>query len=279
MNANLKAFTLVAILIAGTGMTPAFGQTLDPIMVTTDKESYSDGETIMVTGEVSQLLAGYQVSLQVKSPNGSVVTVDQISVGEDMKFSTELTAGGLLKAEGTYTIKVLYGNQRMAETTFTFDGSTGTGVDPPPPPADRSSIVISDEYEAISFSITGGTVISMEPDVESKSLIIAIDATEDGSLTLTIPREVMDALDADGITDEDYFVLVDREQADDFTETKTSTHRTLTIEFPAGTEEIEIIGTFIIPEFGTIAAMILAVAIISIIAVSARSRLSIMPRY
>ena len=34
----------------------------------------------------------------------------------------------------------------------------------------------------------------------------------------------------------------------------------------------------VVPEFGTIAAMVLAVAIISIIAVSARSRLSIMPR-
>ncbi|MFL2905870.1 MAG: PEFG-CTERM sorting domain-containing protein [Nitrosopumilus sp.] len=46
-----------------------------------------------------------------------------------------------------------------------------------------------------------------------------------------------------------------------------------------GTEQIEIIGTFVIPEFGTIAAMILAVAIISIVAISAKSRLSIVPRY
>ncbi len=37
--------------------------------------------------------------------------------------------------------------------------------------------------------------------------------------------------------------------------------------------------TFVVPEFGTIAAMILAVAIISIIAISAKSRLSIIPRY
>ena len=35
----------------------------------------------------------------------------------------------------------------------------------------------------------------------------------------------------------------------------------------------------VVPEFGTIAVMILAVAIISIIAVSAKSRLSIMPKY
>ena len=53
----------------------------------------------------------------------------------------------------------------------------------------------------------------------------------------------------------------------------------VTVMFPAGAETIEIIGTFVIPEFGTIAAMILAVAIISIIAVSTKSRLSIIPRY
>jgi len=49
--------------------------------------------------------------------------------------------------------------------------------------------------------------------------------------------------------------------------------------FLAGAEKIEIIGTFVVPEFGAIAALILAVAIISIIAVFAKSRLSIMPRY
>ncbi len=53
----------------------------------------------------------------------------------------------------------------------------------------------------------------------------------------------------------------------------------VTVMFPAGTEEIEIIGTFAIPEFGTIAALILAVAIISIIAVSAKTRLSVMPKF
>ena len=46
-----------------------------------------------------------------------------------------------------------------------------------------------------------------------------------------------------------------------------------TQNFDAGVETIEIIGTFVIPEFGTIAAMILAVAIISIIAISSKSRL------
>ena len=47
---------------------------------------------------------------------------------------------------------------------------------------------------------------------------------------------------------------------------------------PKDGQHVEIIGTKVIPEFGAFAVMILAVAIISVIAVSARSRLSIMPR-
>ena len=70
-------------------------------------------------------------------------------------------------------------------------------------------------------------------------------------------------------------ILVDGEEWDDV----EIDGNNVTVMFPAGAEMIEIIGTFVVPEFGTIAAMILAVAIISIIAVSARSRLSIMPRY
>jgi predicted secreted protein with PEFG-CTERM motif len=43
--------------------------------------------------------------------------------------------------------------------------------------------------------------------------------------------------------------------------------------------EIEIVDGHVIPEFGVIAAMILAVAIVSIIVVTAKTRLSIVPRY
>ena len=70
-------------------------------------------------------------------------------------------------------------------------------------------------------------------------------------------------------------VLVDGQEWDDV----EISGNEVKVMFPTGAEKIEVIGTFVIPEFGTIAVMILAVAIISIIAVSAKSRLSIMPRY
>ena len=274
MNANLKAFMLTAILVASISTAPAFGQISEPIMVTTDKTSYSEGETIVVTGTVRDLLSGVPVSLTVIAPNGNMVAVQQPSVGADKKFSTELTAGGpLMKSEGTYTVVVLYGSQsRTSEATFEFGGSTDVMPD-----GNKYSVTIDESEYALDYSITGGSLVSIMPNMDDKSLIITIDSVEDGSLTLTLPRSIIDALDGD--MDVNFLVFVDREESDDVEETSTSSDRTLTIPFPAGAEEIEIIGTWIVPEFGTIAAMILAVAIVSIIAISARSRLSIMPRY
>ena len=271
MNAHLSVFALFAIMIASIGMAPAFGQTIQPIVVTTDKTSYEEGETIMVTGEVSEILFGYAISIMTIAPNGNVVSIDQVMVGSDKTFSTELSAGGsLMKQGGEYTIQVLYGTEnRTAETTFSFAGSSMTsGPDGLVPVAGTDFMV--------AYEITGGKLISITPDVDANSLIIAIDAISDGQLTITLPRELIDAKIGD--EDDDFFVLVDGEEVD-FDETITSTDRTLVIPFFAGAEEIEIIGTHVVPEFGAIAALILAVAIISIIAVSAKSKLSIMPRY
>ena len=140
----------------------------------------------------------------------------------------------------------------------------------------ETTITIQDSTDLISYEITNGKLINVIPDMDAVSLLVYIESTDDGSITLTIPRSVLDATINNG--DDEFFVLVDGEEVD-FEEIITSTDRTLTINFLAGTEEIEIIGTFVIPEFGTIAAMILAVAIISIIAISSKSRLGMLSRY
>ena len=275
MKAHLTVFTLSAILIASIGMTPVFGQIQNSIVVTTDKSSYSEGETILVTGEVRDLYSGTPVSLIVKNDK-AIVALAQLTVGADKKFSAEITAGGTMRTAGSYTVEVTYGTQnRIATTSFEFGGSTMV------PPKSSSNVTdktvsVEGSNDLIRYTITGGKLLSIIPDVEANSLIVSIDATNDGSLTLTIPRSVLDATMND--EDDDFFVLVDGEEVD-FDETISTMNRVLTIAFPAGAEEIEIIGTFVVPEFGTIAAMILAVAIISIIAVSAKSRLSIIPRY
>jgi predicted secreted protein with PEFG-CTERM motif len=72
-----------------------------------------------------------------------------------------------------------------------------------------------------------------------------------------------------------FAVIVNNQEMQDFTQVGN----TLTIPCVVGTEKIEIYGSWAIPEFGVIAAMILAVAIVSIIVVTAKTKLSLVPRY
>jgi predicted secreted protein with PEFG-CTERM motif len=282
---NLKAFTLYAIIIVSIiGGGSAFAQTedlalsqtddlsLSGINVKTDKESYNDGDTVVISGQVRDLLSGTPVSLQVFAANGNLVTIEQIDISPDKTFSTEISAGGVLwKSKGTYTVKVLYGTQsRTAETAFEFGGSDGTTPKP------STTVKVDRTDFVLSYKITGGSVLSVTPDDEANSLVVAIKTTSDGVLTITLPRALIDAKINE--QDDNFFVLIDGEEVE-FEETTTDTDRTLTIAFPDGAEEIEIIGSFVVPEFGTIAALILAIAIISIIAVSAKTRLSILPKY
>jgi predicted secreted protein with PEFG-CTERM motif len=275
MSIPLKAFTLFAIIIAGIGGGYAFAQTdglnIAGIVVTTDKKAYDNGDTVVISGQVRDLLSGTPVSLQIFAANGNLVTIEQLDIGPNKTFTTEISAGGALwKSKGTYTVKVLYGTQsRTAQTTFEFAGSDGA-------PKPSNTIKVDRTNFVLSYKITGGSVLSVTPDDEAKSLIIAIKTTSDGVLTITLPRALIDAK-ING-QDDNFFVLIDGEEVE-FEEASTGTDRTLTIAFPDGAEEIEIIGTFVVPEFGTIAALILAIAIISIIAVSAKTRLSILPKY
>ena len=247
------------------------------------------------------MIPGDQLSILIQSPNGNLVALDQLTVGDDYQFSTEIKLGGkLMNLEGIYTIKVQY-RDHSTITSFNFGGVTNPPVNEldeiveDMPIEDISiedmpiedvvvidslvtatTVTVQDSNDLISYDITNAKLLNVIPDLDAVSLLIYIETTDAGSITLTIPRTILDASINGG--DDEFFVLVDGEEVD-FEEIRTSEDRTLTIDFLAGTEQIEIIGTFVVPEFGTIAAMILAVAIISIVAISAKSRLSLQSRY
>ena len=243
------------------------------VTVATDKSSYNDGDKITISGTTRDYMSDTPLTLIVRNPVGNVVKVDQVQVGTDKTFSATLTATGLLwQAAGTYTVSVQYGSSdRSAKTTFDFTGSA-TSSGPGTIPVDGTSY-------SISYTITNGKVLDIKANPESKSLIVSIQTTGDGLLTITMPRELIDAKKSDG-TDDQFIVLNDGQQNSQANETmNTATDRTMAIPFKNGTQQIEIVGTFVIPEYGPVAAMVLAIAIVSIIAISKRTGLKILPRY
>ena len=118
------------------------------------------------------------------------------------------------------------------------------------------------------ISTSGVSVTSITANADDDSVIIAIDADDDGVLSVTLHSEVITAFD-----DGTYFVLIDNEEVE-FEQSGSS----LTIPYGAGNERVEIVGSHVVPEFGTIAMIILAVAIVSIIAITAKTRTTLIPK-
>jgi len=240
-----------------------------PVSVWTDKTDYSHNDIIMVKGQVANI-SGFDITITVVSPQNSIVGIDQLTVAEDGSFETTFKTSSLMwKYDGTYTIKVNYGSaEKSNKAKVELTGGVTFTPDFETPTIDKQCGAndISASGHCIPYSISGGTVTSATLNTNDNSIVININAEDDGTLTVNPSKTVQDGI---------FMVLVDGEEWDDVEIVANK----VTVMFPAGTEQIEIIGTFVIPEFGTIAAMILAVAIISIIAISAKSRLSIIPRY
>ena len=239
-----------------------------PISLWTDKSTYDHDDTIIVEGRVANVVSGVPVTITVMSSLNSIITIDQIIVDDKGNFGTTIsTAGNLWKYDGTYYIKANYGspqknNKVLIELVGGIDSRPSTGQPSKTCGVSELSVV----GNCVPYSISGGTVNGAKVNTNDNSLIVMISANEDGTITLKPSKEVLDGA---------FMVLVDGEEWDD----AEINGNEITVMFLAGAEEIEIIGTHVIPEFGAIAALILAVAIISIIAVSAKSRLSIIPRY
>jgi predicted secreted protein with PEFG-CTERM motif len=117
----------------------------------------------------------------------------------------------------------------------------------------------------VNYSMDGGTVSSMSVNTQDASILVDINTTGNGTLTITLPRTLIDST-VNG-QDDQFFVLVDGENVD-FQESKSSTDRTLTIPFSDGSQEIEIMGTQVVPEFGPLVLIVFVIAVVSIIAVS-----------
>ena len=107
-------------------------------------------------------------------------------------------------------------------------------------------------------------------NTDDDSIVIYLEPTDDGIISVTLHEDLIKPFE-----DGTFVVIVDNQEMQDFTQIGN----TLTIPCVAGTEKIEIHGSWAIPEFGVIAAMILAVAIVSIIVVTAKTILSLVPRY
>ena len=256
-------FTLMILTIIVSGT--AFAED-SLISVQTDDNDYDEGDTILISGEISTIIGDTQITMQLFEGDCSeftnacnLIDIAQIEVSRDGNyFHTLIAQGPLWKTSGDYTIKVVYGAANAAETQFTF--------------IPKSQVLETiDNFEVnagdsgtfdVKYVIKGGIIKDLVIDPDIFGLVITIESQHDGKLVLDLPRKYIDAEKQDG-KDDIFIVLIDNVQTTYQEPTLYSDIRTITIEFEEGDSEIQIIGTYVIPEFGTIAMIVLTIGIIT----------------
>jgi len=280
MNKHVLFVAVAISILAGTGLaSQAFAAFT--ITMETDKDVYDHSSMITVTGQVDPIAEGSEVTFIVQRLNPVGIThIDQISVNSDGSFSTTIsTATPTMKYDGTYLINAKYVDVETTvsiELTNAIEASetgtpvTGTAITGTTVTGPSGESLYKIGAGQIEYDMTCNASPAFFANADDDSIVILLDATDDGILTITLHEELIKPF-GDGT----FVVIVDNQEMQDFTQVGN----TLTIPCVAGTEKIEIHGSWAIPEFGVIAAMILAVAIVSIIVVTAKTRLSLVPRY
>ncbi len=238
-------------------------------------------DTIAVSGHTMSQIT--DITFTVISPSLNVISVGQLTPDANGDFATEFKVNPMWKESGFYTIKVeqsphgssLYKaslrveiiNGKTSETNVT-ESNLETGFFEPKP-TERKGLVIKE-----SNAMAGSNIITIMGTTDSANSITIKVIAPNGNVVVvdqfapildTNSHFLKDITTGGPLWNQDGQYTIVAQQGDD-PKYKYSI-------------EVGIKDGVVIPEFGTIAVMILAVAIISIIAVSAKSRLSIMPRY
>ena len=128
---------------------------------------------------------------------------------------------------------------------------------------------MTDLSDQLTATVTSGVIHHIGGNTDDATLTVHLfSADDDGELKITLNSDIITPFD-----DGSYFVLVNSEETD-FKQMGDTLH----IPYEAGTEKIEIVGSYAVPEFGTIAMIVLAVAVVSIIAITAKTKTALIPK-
>ena len=134
---------------------------------------------------------------------------------------------------------------------------------------DHGAKGIEDLSDQFTASVTSGVIHHIGGNSDDATLLVHLfGADDDGELKITLNSKIITPFD-----DGSYFVLVDNEEVE-FMQMGNTIH----VEYWAGAESIEIVGSHVVPEFGTIAMIVLAVAIVSIIVLTTKTRTTLIPK-
>jgi len=215
------------------------------------------------------------VTVVVSSGNG-IHIVDQLTASGG-SFSTTINVSNL--DDGTYKIAANQGASSKYSLNVSVDVSGGSSDSSA---SVSNQIAASEEEAAATTATVSGLTLSAGGIEGSTTIDISgtTDRNRDITLKVTAPNGNIISVAQISPSGGSFMTTIETGSA------VWSQDGMYTISAQQGaasnyktSAEVEIVDGHVIPEFGVIAAMILAVAIVSIIVVTAKTKLSIVPRY
>lgn len=263
----MKILAIVGILSVIALMVPmeSFAQT--EIKLSSYKTSIEPRDSFLVLGEVDPVTAKsyLPVRISVVNPNGELIYNPPLDISGEGSFKYIIKPTLPQFIEGTYTVTASHPKaSNTATLEFTVVSSTTQPPATPEPTEPPSpSICNQDELlagdQCIPYEISGASVSDVALKPSEKSISVTIFAANDGTMTLRPSPSVISGI---------HMVLMDGEEWDNFEVDGNQ----VTVEFEPGKHTIEFVGTFVIPEFGTVTVIVLLAAITSVIVVSRRNK-------
>ena len=272
---NSKIFCIIFILMLGI-LVFHTAEAEESLSISTSNDVYYDGDYIVIFGSVKTIFENMPITIQIYYDT-NLITIAQPDVAKDGTFAASFYATGTKWSEdGTYTVRVQYTSTEMGTTTFEFFNQM----------IDESSEIFPVDIPNsgtfnVGYTMRGGEVNDIQMVQERYSLLVAIDAVSNGNLILKLPKDSFDAQN-DG-KNGDFIILVSKDNAnvgENFVQVEyeeiavSSDYRTIRIPLEEGDKWVEVIGTYVIPEFGSIVIIILVVSVSSAIIIS-KSRFSV----
>ena len=234
--------------------------------------------TIAVTGMTA--LVSNDVTFVVISPSGNNrADIGQVTPNDDGSFSITFNIGPTWNEDGLYSITAQQSESSIYTLTVFVEVTSGmTGAtDVTESTLETKSIITT--YVARD----GGIEISAEAVEGSDTIIITGSTDRSADIVFTVKAPNGNLADTSQVSPDDNGEFVTEFKVNSPMWKQNGLYTVTAQQYPSSayisTVQVDIQDGLVVPEFGTIAAMILAVAIISIIAISAKSRLSIIPRY
>ena len=209
----------------------------------------------------------------------AIVSVAQASISGG-SYSTSFNVSNW--DDGSYTIEANQGTSSKYSISVDVDVSGGSSMSSVSGTTQTEAVVVEETAAATEDEAPSGLQLTAGGMEGSTTIDVSGTTDRYGDITLTVRAPNGNVVAVSQITPSDGSFSTTIEVGGPLWSQdgmyEISAHQGAASSHQK-TASIEIIDGHVIPEFGVIAAMILAVAIVSIIVVTAKTRLSIVPRY